>query len=424
MAKIAIRAEGVSKKYQIGGPRASYGSLREVLMDMAALPLRRFTAILQNQAAITASQTLWALKDVAFEIQQGEVVAVIGHNGAGKSTLLKILSRITAPTEGKITLYGRVGSLLEVGTGFHGELTGRENIYLNGAILGMKRHEIQRKFDEIVAFSEIEKFIDTPVKFYSTGMGMRLAFSVAAHLEAEILLVDEVLAVGDYAFQQKCLGKTTEVSQQGRTVLLVSHNMGAVSRFCQSGILLQNGQIYAQGEIKSLITHYLSLGAAESGLVRPNVGTEAARITEVGIQNEAGEFTTYVGSNHTFYIWVGCEIQQQINNAQMMIEVLTTDGTVIFVTTHTDMLHSPDFTLMPGIYQKRVHIPGHFLNQGVYMIHLRILGNLAGEHRASHADAFHVLQFRVVETGSVATKFNDERRGLVTPLLTWEEVEA
>ena len=228
MSKIAIEVAGLGKKYHIGGPQKSYYRLTDQLADMFTAPFRRAGKLLRGQASGAAEldETIWALKDVSFQIKSGEVVGIIGRNGAGKSTLLKILSGITDPTEGYADIYGRVGSLLEVGTGFHPELTGRENIYLNGAILGMKKAEIERKLDEIVAFAEIDKFLDTPVKHYSSGMYVRLAFSVAAHLEPEILLVDEVLAVGDMAFQRKCLGKMDDVAQEGRTVVFVSHNMG------------------------------------------------------------------------------------------------------------------------------------------------------------------------------------------------------
>src|SRR5215467_5533906 len=232
-----IRVQDLSKQYHIGGPAAAYSTLRETIMELARKPLRSLT---KNGNA----STIWALKDIDFEIAPGEIVGIIGRNGAGKSTLLKILSRIVEPTEGRVELYGRVASLLEVGTGFHPELSGRENIFLNGSILGMTRKEIERKFDEIVSFSEIEKFLDTPVKRYSSGMYVRLAFAVAAHLEPEILIVDEVLAVGDHAFQQKCLGKMRDVSTgHGRTILFVSHNMGALAQLCEHGILLDHGQV-------------------------------------------------------------------------------------------------------------------------------------------------------------------------------------
>jgi len=259
MSDIAIEVVGLSKKYYIGGSQKSYYRLTDQLADMLTAPFRRAGNLLRGRAAGAAEldETIWALKDVSFQVKSGEVVGVIGRNGAGKSTLLKILSGISDPTEGYADIYGRVGSLLEVGTGFHPELTGRENIYLNGAILGMRKAETERKLDEIVAFAEIDKFLDTPVKHYSSGMYVRLAFSVAAHLEPEILLVDEVLAVGDTAFQRKCLGKMDDVAQEGRTVLFVSHNMGLLQMLCKRGIFLQQGAVSTDGTITEAVDAYL-----------------------------------------------------------------------------------------------------------------------------------------------------------------------
>jgi lipopolysaccharide transport system ATP-binding protein len=258
MSGIAIRVEGLGKQYRIGARQEGYKTFRESLMGAIQSPFRRLGALLggNNGRGQDPQDIIWALKDISFEVKQGEVVGIIGRNGAGKSTLLKVLSRITEPTSGRVEIQGRVGSLLEVGTGFHPELTGRENIFLNGAILGMRKTEILRKFDEIVAFSEVEKFIDTPVKRYSSGMYLRLAFSVAAHLDPEILLVDEVLAVGDNAFQKKCLGKMSNVAKQGRTVLFVSHNMVAVQNLCNRGVLLTNGILDGIGDISTIIDKY------------------------------------------------------------------------------------------------------------------------------------------------------------------------
>jgi lipopolysaccharide transport system ATP-binding protein len=274
MSDTVIRVENLSKQYVLGKTGGSEG-LRHAIHEAATAPFRWFKSLgrqVENQESQkvfpaenrkTATE-FWALRNVSFKVKQGEVLGIIGRNGAGKSTLLKILSRITEPTEGKIRISGRVASLLEVGTGFHPELTGRENIFLNGAILGMSRGEIRKKFDEIVAFAEVEKFLDTPVKRYSSGMYVRLAFAVAAHLEPEILIVDEVLAVGDFEFQRKCLGKMQDVaSQQGRTVLFVSHNMLAVQKLCTNGLLLEKGAIKAAGLIHDIIANHLSTGATD-----------------------------------------------------------------------------------------------------------------------------------------------------------------
>lgn len=293
MSDIAIRVENLAKLYHIGGAKKTYNRFGEQLVDTVTAPFRRASNLLRGQTSGAAEldETIWALKDISFEIQRGDVVGVIGRNGAGKSTLLKILSRITDPTSGFVDIYGRVGSLLEVGTGFHPELTGRENIYLNGAILGMKKGEIDQKFDEIVAFAEIDKFIDTPVKHYSSGMYVRLAFSVAAHLEPEILLIDEVLAVGDLAFQRKCLGKMGDVARQGRTVLFISHNMTLVQSLCDRGFLLQEGIMVADGPITEVVNAYLkSIESAESQDLRERMdrkGQGKVKLTAIEINGES-----------------------------------------------------------------------------------------------------------------------------------------
>ncbi len=268
MGQVAVRALELSKEYHIGAKENNFRTLRDSLVNVFASPFRRGARALRGQVigASGSDERFWALKDVSFEVKCGEVVGIIGRNGAGKSTLLKILSRITEPTLGRAEMYGRVGSLLEVGTGFHPELTGRENIYLNGAILGMRKAEIGRKFDEIVAFAEVERFIDTPVKHYSSGMYVRLAFAVAAHLDPEILVVDEVLAVGDASFQRKCLAKMIEFSQGGRTVLFVSHSLTSAENLCRKGIVLEEGKIVFGGDMKGTVNYYLRsiLGAGQS----------------------------------------------------------------------------------------------------------------------------------------------------------------
>ncbi len=298
MSDIAIRVEGLSKLYRIGKKQERYATLRDTIADAFAAPWRW----LRNgrDGSERAADSIWALKDVSFEIQHGEVVGIIGRNGAGKSTLLKILSRITEPTEGRVEIYGRVASLLEVGTGFHPELTGRENIYLNGAILGMRKAEIDRKFDEIVDFAEIEKFIDTPVKRYSSGMYVRLAFAVAAHLEPEILLVDEVLAVGDAAFQNKCLGKMAEIARQGRTILLVSHNMAAIRQLCKKGLLLDSGSPLILANADQVVDQYLRdiLAKANS---QSAIETTSFIVHKVSIESPDGPFAkTFAPLSVTF----------------------------------------------------------------------------------------------------------------------------
>jgi lipopolysaccharide transport system ATP-binding protein len=269
MSDIAIQVEDLNKRYRIG-QRESYAALRDVLANAVSGTRRRVSSVVRGsspnraEAHEPSEEYIWALRDVSFEVKHGEILGIIGHNGAGKSTLLKILSRITKPTSGQVVVYGRMGSLLEVGTGFHPELTGRENIYLNGIILGMKKAEVNRKFDEIVAFAEVEKFLDTPVKRYSSGMYVRLAFAVAAHLEPEILIVDEVLAVGDAAFQKKCLGKISDIATEGRTVLFVSHNMNAIQRLCPRSILLAGGRLISIDDTPDVVSKYLASAIQEA----------------------------------------------------------------------------------------------------------------------------------------------------------------
>ncbi len=332
MSILAIRAEGVGKRYAIGAPRAPYGSLRETVTQALTAPFRRRA----RGRSAPESDTLWALRDVAFEMRPGEVVGVIGRNGAGKSTLLKILARITEPTTGQVVLSGRVGSLLEIGTGFHSELTGRENVFLNGAILGMRRAEIQRKFDEIVAFAEIERFLDTPVKHYSTGMYLRLAFAVAAHLEPEILLVDEVLAVGDAAFQRKCLGKMGDVARTGRTILFVSHNMGAVTSICERGIVLEAGRLVFSGPAIEAATVYLNQfsGAAEPRVAerRDRTGSGEVRLTGFGVQSAKGERLEAIRNGEAVRLVFEYETRdgQSARNVEFQIVVRTEAGDLLF----------------------------------------------------------------------------------------------
>ena len=289
----AIKVDQLSKKYRLG-ERSGYKTIRESLVNLVKSPARKITAGSSAEGEIgTGKDVIWALKDVSFEVQPGEVVGVIGANGAGKTTLLKILSKVTDPTEGRVELRGRVGSLLEVGIGFHPELTGHENIYLYGAILGMNRWEVTRKFDEIVSFAELKEFIETPVKRYSSGMYMRLAFAVAAHMETEILLVDEVLAVGDAAFQEKCLGKMEDVSKQGSTVIFVSHNMSSIATLCDSAVLIESGRLQSKGSATAIVEEYLSRMRAASSVVElrnypHRIGSGEARITKAAVLDTQG----------------------------------------------------------------------------------------------------------------------------------------
>lgn len=343
----AITVESLSKRYKLGLTHA--GSIRELvngLTDRLLRPLRRNNLASSNsQLATLASGEFWALRDVNLTINQGEIVGVIGRNGAGKSTLLKILSRITKPTSGRARIHGRVGSLLEVGTGFHPELTGRENIFLNGTMLGMSSREIARKLDQIIDFSEIEQFIDTPVKRYSSGMYVRLAFSVAAHLEPEVLIVDEVLAVGDIAFQRKCLGKMESVSESGRTVLFVSHNMGAVKRLCDRGVLLDQGRVIADGKSSEVVDTYLQHGAEDTcaGIVSDTTsrfGTGEARVRSVRLSTLSGTMTRELLLGQPFRVAFEFDVFGEIRDAHFEINFSTFDGVQLCVA-HNELEHAP-----------------------------------------------------------------------------------
>lgn len=323
--KPIIRVENLSKQYVLGGERQAYSTFRETLVETVRKPFRRSQTEKEN--------SFWALKDINFEVAPGEVVGIIGRNGAGKSTLLKILSRITEPTNGKIELYGRVGSLLEVGTGFHPELTGRENIFLNGAILGMRREEISKKFDEIVAFAEIERFLDTPVKHYSSGMYVRLAFAVAAHLEPEILIVDEVLAVGDTEFQKKCLGKMDEVSKTGRTVLFVSHQMGTVAQLCRRTILLENGGLLMNDETPRVVDFYVNQNKSKASSYTAD---ESKTHGEMYVKSAAvlsAESIEQKSFRHdeAIHINVKCRARRMMRNAELRMVVRDARSITVFV---------------------------------------------------------------------------------------------
>jgi lipopolysaccharide transport system ATP-binding protein len=348
MSDIAIRVENLSKRYRIG-EREPYKTLRDTIAKAVSSPFHRIRNSSGQPSVVGGHNNfIWALKDVSFEIKQGEVVGIIGRNGAGKTTLLKILSRITEPTEGYAEVRGRVGSLLEVGTGFHPELTGRENIYLNGAILGMKKREIDRKFDEIVEFAEIEKFIDTPVKRYSSGMYVRLAFAVAAHLEPEILLVDEVLAVGDAAFQKKCLGKMGDVAKEGRTVLFVSHNMDAIRKLCPRAIRLDNGNIKSVGSTDSVITQYLGDGALE---ITPYVSLPTIPSDSPGTGISLQFFASDGTSRAWFHLDEPWQIVFEFEIFKPTAHVIAAVGIVTFGSVPIITYWSKPKNLIPGKYQ-------------------------------------------------------------------------
>ena len=360
MSDAVVRADGLGKVYTLGRSIRGGATLRETLYASARGAARRVAALARGQFQGKSPETIWSLRDVSFEVARGEALGIIGPNGAGKTTLLKILSRITEPTTGRAVLRGRVGSLLEVGTGFHLDLTGRENIYLNGAILGMRKSEIDRKFDEIVAFSEVERFLDTAVKHYSSGMYLRLAFAVAAHLETEILFVDEVLAVGDLDFQRKCLGKMEMVTTAGRTVLFVSHNMAAISALCSRALVLHHGQVIAQGSTNECIAKYAALSTHRAGerWVREG-GAVGALLAIMRVESRlTGEQPAL-----TLGLDVALESRGEHRPAYVAVDILDSAGGVIM-----QALPRLDGFLTSGSGQHRLHISVHLppLIPGVY----------------------------------------------------------
>lgn len=416
MSQIAIRAEKLGKQYRIGAPAARYQTLRELMSERFSAPVRRLRKDEKNNR-------IWAIRDISFEVEQGQVLGVIGRNGAGKSTLLKVLSRVTHPTEGYAEIHGRVGSLLEVGTGFHPELTGRENIYLNGAILGMKRTEIDRKFDEIVDFSEVEKFIDTPVKRYSSGMYLRLAFAVAAHLEPEILVVDEVLAVGDAEFQRKCLGKMSDVAQQGRTVLFVSHNMSAILRLTGETLVIEKGRVVMRAPSVQAVDYYLSKGFSQEGQrlwMEDDIPASAYpfRPHSIRVLNPAGVVSDTLRSVEPVTIEMEYLLDAAITGLRVGIYLLSTRGEFIFTSFDTDAVDQFEryAARRAGHYISRCKIPANFLNEGRFVI-----GVNASAYRVKRY--FHdeqALTFNVDAAGAPGMQWPEPRMGPVRPMLDWQ----
>jgi len=414
MADVALRAENLSKRYQISAVQRRHDTLRDQLMDGLKTMFRR------NGRPQASAETFWALQGVSFEVAQGEAVGIIGRNGAGKSTLLKLLSRVTKPTAGRAEIYGRVGSLLEVGTGFDRELSGRENIYLSGAILGMTRAEIANKFDEIVAFAEVEPFVDTPVKRYSSGMYLRLAFAVAAHLEPEILLVDEVLAVGDAAFQKKCLGKMGEVGRSGRTILFVSHNMVAVTRLCNRALWLERGRLHAFGGVDEVIARYLAAGADGRGERRfcedldQCPGSEYVRLTAVRVRNQEGAVANVLDVRLPFSVEMVYRILRPTANLRLGLRIVAYDGTVVFSTRDLDD-GNEEQVRNPGDYISRCTIPGNFLDYGQYFVSFGADFPMTRSHFALQQ----ALAFQIEPTGGVGGHVADGRSGLLRIRLPW-----
>ncbi len=442
MSNSVISVNNLSKLYRIGAKENSNKTFREAIIDGLTAPLRNFRRLsrltkfddsktkLNSPDAIRSAtcpmpsseeDVIWALKDVSFEVQPGEVVGIIGRNGAGKTTLLKILSRITEPSEGTVDLTGRVSSLLEVGTGFHPELTGRENIFLNGAILGMSKKEIEEKYDEIVNFSEIEKFIDTPVKRYSSGMYVRLAFAVASCLEPGILLVDEVLAVGDADFQKKCLGRMHDVSLKGRTVLFISHNMFAIKSLCSRCILLEEGRSVIDGSPHEVVNYYLSKGFVSKSERQWNDPKEAptnqvTRWVGARIRNERGEITADIESDNSFTLELDyCNLREGARLGTT-VALFNEEGIHVLssLTNHCKEWHNR--SREKGIYRSICEVPGKLLSEGKYSVtFLTWADNYSLIHREDN-----VLEFQVNDSGFVRGDYYDIIEGIIRPLLQWK----
>ncbi|MBZ0154769.1 MAG: ABC transporter ATP-binding protein [Alphaproteobacteria bacterium] len=422
---IAIRVEGLGKEYHIGKKQDSYRTLRETIVDSFKSPLLKAAHLLRGRASAVdgLNEKFWALQDVSFEIKRGEVVGIIGRNGAGKSTLLKVLSRIVEPTKGCAEIRGRVGSLLEVGTGFHPQLTGRENIYLNGAILGMRRTEIERKFDEIVSFAEVEKFIDTPVKHYSSGMYLRLAFAVAAHLEPEILIVDEVLAVGDTNFQKKCLNKMHDVGQHGRTVFLVSHNMRAITRLCKRAILLEAGMVVRDGPADKVVNSYLNpRNSTNVERVWPDPAYAPAgdvvRLRAVRVRGGDGLVREVLDIRKPIGIEMEFEVLRQGYVLVPHFNIDNEEGVSLFTTIDND----PAWRNRPrpaGIYTSIAWIPGNLLSEGMLFVEAAML---TLNPRSTQFTASDAVSFRVMDSfegDSARGDWTGSMSGVIRPLLKW-----
>jgi lipopolysaccharide transport system ATP-binding protein len=418
MDEIAIRVGNLGKQYRIGLTPMRYRTLRETITESFTRDGRANRA-----ASMEEEGKIWALRDISFEVNKGQVLGIIGRNGAGKSTLLKILSRITEPTEGFAEIRGRVGSLLEVGTGFHPELSGRENIYLNGAILGMRREEIDRKFDEIVAFSEVEKFIDTPVKRFSSGMYLRLAFAVAAHLEPQILVVDEVLAVGDAEFQRKCLGKMNDVAKEGRTVLFVSHNMSAILRLTDDAILLDQGRIVLRAPTPQAVDHYMASGFSQSGERTwsiDEIPAKAAPFRPIALRVSDHNQRRFdrVRSTNPIIIEVEYALDAPIKGLRVGVYMQTTRGEFVFTSFDTDNTQQFElYSMRPeGHYISKCTLPPDFLNEGQY-----VLGINASSYRVKrYFQDENALAFTVDGAGAPGKQWPERRLGPVRPRLEWD----
>ena len=415
MSDVAIKVANLGKKYSLGGHKS--GSFRESMTRLFNRS-RPPSSVSGAEVSPGFGSEFWALQDINFEIKRGEAVGIIGRNGAGKSTLLKILSRITEPTRGRFEVFGRVSSLLEVGTGFHPELTGRENVYLNGTILGMKRREVKAKFDEIVAFSGVEKFIDTPVKHYSSGMQVRLAFAVAAHLEPEILIIDEVLAVGDAEFQKKCLGKMEDVTGEGRTVLFVSHNMGVIKKLCSDGIYLKNGFLHSQGNVDRIVEEYVTIDSSIHSFFNKYLfESERVIAKNIEIQDENQKVRGSFSNLEQVHIKVNLSLSEDIDNFKAGIEVEDQFGVIVISSFHNDKSENYNSNILDkGDFSLCTIIPKAIFNEGIFYVNI-----LLGVHQVKWIYRLErVAKFKIDFTIQNTNFSANKRNSLFAPMLDWK----
>ena len=411
-----IEVNNISKKYNLR-TKHKQNTLRDLFVNVFK----------SSEKKAEKEKVLWALRDINFDVEEGETVALVGNNGAGKSTLLKVLSRIIKPSSGEATLHGRVGSLLEVGTGFHQELSGRENIFLNGAILGMKRDEIKKKFDEIVAFSEIEEFLETPVKFYSSGMYMRLAFAIAAHLEPEILMVDEVLAVGDLAFQRKCLAKMRDVSERGRTLIFVSHNMQAVTRLCSRAIWIEHGKIREDSAAKAVVSNYLNSQTETASEkfwndLEDAPGNEIVRLRAVRVADENGKADSAFDIRRPIFIEMTYEVLQPDKVLMPSLQLYNEEGICIFTSQDLD----ETWRKVPrpkGTFTSRARIPANFLSEGNFFVNVSAATYEPLNIHFTERDAAAFIVTDTLDGNSARGDFAGQMDGIVRPILVWETDE-
>lgn len=423
-----IKVSNLSKRYRIGLKEEMHDSLASSITAFLKSPFKSFSKLKNlSNTSNEGDDIFYALRNVNFEVKKGEVLGIVGMNGAGKSTLLKVLSRITEPSEGDIEIKGRVASLLEVGTGFHPDLTGRENIFLNGTILGMSKKEIIEKMDEIIAFSGVEKFIDTPVKRYSSGMRVRLAFSVAANLDPEVLIIDEVLAVGDYEFQNKCLGKMQDVARGGKTILFVSHNMAAVNQLCTRAILLKKGEKIADGTVSEIIEAYKNNnsmgGVGENGYVKPVIDESLTfQLSELSLKNKTGENAAHFEYIDPINVLMGFRISKKLPNYYINFNVCNQDEIIVYCS--TDEVLAENYFLgevEPGEYAYKFQLPAELLKPGKYHINIYF----CNQFYPNVQQCYNILQFEVIDTKTIRGKKQLYRRdAIVAPEIEWEFVKA